>query len=268
MDKVTLLATAIAFSVLASPAMAKLMYANAPDGQEVAPFGAPDATNYGETFSVSAAEILSDWSFFATSGNAGEEQLVVAAWNGVSAVGPALYTSPLNSYAGGTQTLAFTGIGTSLSAGNYIAFLTVAGVPTPATYVNFATSEGDAGLGGQFVYANTDLGNPLTSPATWYNLSQATTPGVQQLQFSADFVSASPVPIPSAVWLMLGGLGGIGAVARKQRGQAPQLHGLGDLRRSDDIAFHQVRNGQRHAQHAVIGAGGQSETIKDLFEQP
>jgi hypothetical protein len=229
MDKIALLVTALTLSVLASPAMGKIMYSNTPDGQEVAPFGAPDATNYGETFSLSSAEILSDWSFFATSGNAGDEQLVVAAWNGASAVGPALYTSALNSYAGGAQTLAFTGIGTALSAGNYVAFLTVAGVPTPATYVNFATSNGNGGLGGQFVYANTDLANPLTSPATWYNLSQATTPGVQQLQFSADFASPSPIPIPASMWLLLSGLGGIGVSIRKQRGHPPQLHGLGNV---------------------------------------
>jgi hypothetical protein len=213
MHKVRLWVMALTLSALASPAMADVIYSNTADGQTIAPFGAPDTTNDGETFSLSSAATLSAWSFFATAGDAGNEELVVAAWNGSAAVGPALYTSAVNSSGGGPATLSFTGIGTTLSAGNYIAYLTVAGVADPVSDVVLAAANGDGGLGGQFYYANTTGANPLTSPATWYSLA-ADSPGIQQLQFSADFASASLVPLPTTVWLMLSGLCGLGFLGR------------------------------------------------------
>lgn len=108
------------------------------------------ADNVGQVFNTSGG-FLSDWTFYATGGTAGNVKLVVADWNGNQAVGPAIYSSSDFLYSGSVQALSFTGINAALSAGTYIAYLTVAGVITPAV-VAFPASNSDSGLGGELTF--------------------------------------------------------------------------------------------------------------------
>jgi hypothetical protein len=169
-------------------------------------FGSLGTTSFGETFSTSGG-ILSDWSFYARSGNAGNVQLVVANWNGSYAVGPALFTSAISSYSGGAQALSFSNMNTTLAAGNYIAYLTVAGVVNPASQVSVGISMTNGGLGGRFEFLNSGGTDPLTLQNNWDSSGL-------NLNFSATI---TPVPEPETYGMMLMGLGLVGCIARRRK---------------------------------------------------
>lgn len=175
-------------------------------------FGQPDTTSYGQVF-TSAGGTLTDWSFYADEGNAGNLGLVIANWDGSKATGPALYQSSVFSYAGGAQALMFSGINHTFSAGTYIAYLTVAGISGGASNVGIGGSNSNGGMPGGFRFLNSGGVDPLTLNNSWSSW------GVANMQYSANFVSA--VPEPESLALMLAGLGIVGAVARhKARKQA------------------------------------------------
>ncbi len=171
-------------------------------------FGAPDSTSYGEVFNMSQASIVSDWKFQANSGNAGNMKLVFAGWNGSKAVGPALYSSSEFAYAGGSQALSFNAINTSLPAGSYIAYLTVAGVSSPVSNLVIAGSSSNGGLGGEFRFLNSSGNDPLTFNAAWSNYL------VANMSYEANI---SPAPEPETYAMMLAGLGLVSAATRRGR---------------------------------------------------
>lgn len=191
-----------ALSVFSGLAFAKT-YSNAHNGS-IMPFGAPDTTSYGQVFNGNGG-ILTDWSFYASSGNAGNLQLMIADWNGSYAVGPALYTSSIFSYSGGSQVFHFNGININLATDDYIAFITVAGLNDAASSVFMAGSRGNGGLGGGFTFANTNGINPLSlgSDADWESLGNW---GPGNMQFTAVIA----VPEPETYAMILAGLGVLG----------------------------------------------------------
>lgn len=182
-------------------------FSNTNDADPIFSFGAPDTTSYGQTFNTGGG-ILSDWTFYATAGNAGNLSFVVASWDGSKAVGPALYSSGTTSYGGGATALSFSGINTSLSSGAYIAYLTVAGVGSPADSVGLAGSTSDGGLGGGFRFLNSNGTDPLTLNAAWNSWY------VPSMQFTANI---APVPEPETYAMMLAGLGMLGFMARRRK---------------------------------------------------
>lgn len=182
-------------------------FSNTANADDIFPFGYPDTTTYGQTFNLSQASVLQDWSFFTASGNSGNLRLVVAAWDGSKAVGSELYTSAI-SYAGGAQTLAFGGINLNLNAGFYVSYITVAGVTGAASDVFTKGSLNDGGLGGAFRYLNSNGIDPLALSDTWDSYY------VPSMQFEANI---SPVPEPEIYAMMGLGLGLLGWAGRHRR---------------------------------------------------
>ena len=202
--------TAIAFAACSSVAAHATVYTNSGGTQSTLhPFGSPDTTNYGEYFTAPGGA-LDSWTFWSQSVvTAGNLELVVASWNGTSAVGPALYTSaPIADSGASNEALIFSGINLALTTGqSYIAYMTVAGVTGPVAGASIATSSTDV-LNGGGVFDNSNGANPLTSGSNTWSI-----PGVY-FTYSATFGPAA-VPEPTGAAVLAFGLIGLGLVRRR-----------------------------------------------------
>lgn len=175
----------------------------------MSPFGSPDTTSYGEYFTAPGGA-LDSWTFWSQSVTAaGNLELVVASWNGTSAVGPALYTSaPIADSGASNEALTFSGINLALATGqSYIAYMTIAGVASPVQGATIATSSTDV-LNGGGVFDNSNGADPLTPGSnSWANPSLYFT-------YSATFGPAA-VPEPAGAAVLAFGLIGLGFVRRR-----------------------------------------------------
>ena len=215
----TLPAAIVGVGLLTTAAAQATVYQNSNDASSIFSFGNPDTTAYGEEF-IAPGGALQSLTYTFASGSAGNLELVVAAWNGTRAVGPALYTSGLTFYNGSPNTpVTWSGINLSLTtAASYIAFVTVA-VPgnTTGNYLSGATSgagflgsSGNGGLGGAFYYTNSTGVDPLTQATAWSSYF------IPDLLFSATFGPAV-ASVPEPMTLSLFGAGLVGAVAFRRR---------------------------------------------------
>lgn len=195
-------------------AHADSVYSNADDATSgIYYLAAPDSTSYGQLFTAPGG-ILKDFSFQAFSGDSGNVSLVIANWDGIKAVGPALYATSIR-YDGGSQFLGATGINLALASGSdYIAYLTIAGVSGAVDNVTIAGSETDTGLGGGFRFFNSALADPLTMNESWSSWSTA------HLAYTATFAPATAVPEPGTYAMFVVGIGMMGVVARRRKKQA------------------------------------------------
>lgn len=207
----------IAAATFSGATHADTVYSNADDGTNaIAYMGDPDTTSYGQFFTAPGG-FLKDFSFHAVSGTSGDVAFVVAAWDGSKAIGPALYTSAPINYEGGSQFLGASGINLALTAGtDYIAYLTVANIAAPLSYVTIAGSDTATGLGGGFRYLNSELVDPLTLNNDWSDYSTL------HMAYTATFgpATATAVPEPGTYVMLLAGMGMMGVVARRRKNQA------------------------------------------------
>jgi hypothetical protein len=203
----------IAAATLSGVAHADTVYSNSDDGTSgISYMGDPDTTSYGQFFTAPGG-VLKDFSFQAVSGASGNVALVVAAWDGSKAVGPALYTSAPILYEGGSQFLGASGINLALTAGtDYIAYLTVADVAAPVSYVTIVGSDTATGIGGGFRYLNSELVDPLALNVDWSSFST--------LHMAYTAVFATAVPEAETYAMLLAGLAMMGVVARRRQRQA------------------------------------------------
>lgn len=199
----TLSAAAILLSANAALATT---YSNSIDGYVG---GASIITPEGEVLNLSSGGTLTDFSFYAAYGFAGNVNLVVASWNGSQAVGPAFYTSPNFAYNGGAETLSFSGINTQLAAGSYIAFLTSTSSPSLSAVETLGSSNSAGGIGGGFYYTNTNGINPLLLNQAWTTLG-----GVPNLAYSATITA---VPEPETYGMMMAGMGLMGFMVLRKK---------------------------------------------------
>jgi len=187
-------------------------------GERGLPFGYPDTTAYGQIFTAPEAT-LDSWKFLInTNSNGGNAKLVIASWNGTSAVGPAIYESSAFAIGTGSGDYAFNGVGNiaaSLSVGQqYIAYFSVAGVINPVIGAVWAAAGSDGGLGGGDTYKNSNGADPLLSLDGWAS------PGTYQAGnwvFTAKFSTPATTPIPAALPLFASALGGLGFVGWRRK---------------------------------------------------
>jgi PEP-CTERM motif len=221
MNKLVLALSMISAAVTcASPALAgTTVDTTAPYTGDWTPFGQPNTTAYGQTFTAGSDNVLNSFSLYLdgpANNGAVNFTAYIYAWTGSAITGPALYTSASQTFTGSTTgsptEFAFNTGGTTLTAGaQYVAFL-------------FSTSGGWAGMpysgafgsnpypGGAYVYDNVGTNfSQLSSP--WDN------PGYGDVWFKADFTSGVPEP---ATWaMMLLGFGGIGVAMRRRSSRVP-----------------------------------------------
>ena len=110
---------AVACSACISVSANAAVYTNSGGPQSfLSPFGSGGTTSYGEYFTAPGGA-LDSWTFWSNSvAAAGNVDLVVASWNGTSAVRPALYTSaPIADSGTGNEALTFSGINLALTSG-------------------------------------------------------------------------------------------------------------------------------------------------------
>lgn len=193
----------------AMPAAASTTITNVPawDGStDIFYFGAPDTANYGQTF-LSPGGNLNSVTFQLLEGNAGNFKLVVADWNGNALTGAPLYESAPLYFDGSAGAYSFSPNLATTPGGNYIAFMTVAGVANPASTVRVGGTFGDTITSGAFRYLNTSGAAP-TVGANW------DTYFVQDMAFTAVF---DAVPEPATWAMMIAGFGMVGFAARRRR---------------------------------------------------
>ncbi|ARN20132.1 PEP-CTERM sorting domain-containing protein [Piscinibacter gummiphilus] len=204
-------------------------YTNVPSGANTGlPFayfgnaGNPsgDSPAVGEVFSLSAAEVLSSFSFYAIGNVTQSIVLNVAQWNpdtnaknqAFNFIGTPLLTTAtaLETYdaAGGFTTLAFDNLSLSLDAGTkYVAYLTSSDPAVTGIQLSRTQTAVDAtGFGIGQANLSTVPGNGWQLP---FNGS-----GFLSLQYTAV---TTPVPEPESLALLMAGLGVVGAVAKRRK---------------------------------------------------
>ena len=185
-------------------------------------FGTSGSATYGQTITAPSAptDILESFTFFMRGPSTQSFRGYVYAWDGSKATGPALYTSPTTSLAGGAAfepiTFSMPTDGLTLTPGSqYVLFASVADPAVAASSVG-SSAWGQPGSsnvygGGQFVFQN------ALDPSAWTSTTWSTgflgTNG--DLAFQARF---GAVPEPTSIALLaIGGSAGLVRAWRRRR---------------------------------------------------
>ena len=188
-------------------------------------FGEPDSATYGQTISTdSAGGVLKSFTFYLSPLNL-DFKAYVYQWDGVKAVGPALYSSAITNIGDsftGFQATTFNTDSVLLGPNKeYVLFFSTSGVQAQRFNTNtWGALSRDAYSGGEFVFHNSSNDpSSLLAPAGWDCPS-----GCDYLGRGADLAfkaSIEPVaglvPEPSTLALAVFGAGLVGAAVRRHR---------------------------------------------------
>ena len=187
------------------------------------PFGDPDTSAYGQTFTVGADNVLDSFSLYLTGGvtNPVDFRAYIYGWDGSKATGTQLFASSLQSFTGSlydnpTEFLFSTG-GLGLTTGaQYVAFLFAdfSGAESTASMPYSGSFGSEQMPGGGFVYYNAgDNFGALTS-STWNKAS-----GDDDVWFKASFSQGDvgAVPEPATWALFLFGFFAVGGLMRSAK---------------------------------------------------
>lgn len=188
-------------------------------------FGEPDSATYGQTISTdTTGDMLTSFTFYLSPLNL-DFKAFVYQWDGIKAVGPALYSSAVtnigDSFTGFRATTFNTGSVLLAANTEYVLFLSTSGVQTQRFNTNtWGALSRDAYSGGEFVFHNS--GNDpssLLAAAGWDCPS-----GCDYLGRGADLafkasIAPAPVAVPEPSTLVMAAFGAVlvGAAVRRRR---------------------------------------------------
>jgi hypothetical protein len=182
-----------------------------PGSSSISSFGSPDSQTYGQVFTAAISGNLSDFTLSLNGGVGGSIYGGVGLWNGTSVysggggVSSVLFQSGnVSANSGGSFTFL---PNISVTAGQlYVAYISVFGTgATGATTMPFIFGGAADPNANYFVWNNTNGGPSSTSWNYFFNYGDA--------QFTANI---SPVPVPGALPLLVTGIVGLGAAARRR----------------------------------------------------
>jgi hypothetical protein len=178
------------------------------------PFGAPDSATFGQSISTDAAGgVLDSFTFYLSALDL-DIRAYVFRWDGLKAVGPALFTGPVfnlgSAYSGFAPVTINTGALTLVPNSKFVLLLTSSGLQTSKANIgSWGALRTDAYSGGEFVLTNSgnDL-SLLSDPLGWDCPDGCGFFGVgADLAFKAQITPMpSSVPEPGAGALMLLGV--------------------------------------------------------------
>jgi hypothetical protein len=191
----------------------------------VTPFGEPNTSTYGQTFTVTGPETrLNSFSFRfndALNPDFVDFAAYVYAWDGSKATGPQLYvsaglTSSNNGGADGMETFVFNTGGIDLVSGQqYVAFVSSSNFFDGSDGTSsWELNDADVYAGGNFVFYNTGNDFNLLTTANWECANNCF--GARDTYFVANFSTPAAVPLPGTLPLALLGLAGLVELRRRR----------------------------------------------------
>jgi hypothetical protein len=214
----------LALGMAAAPAMAQdIDTSGNPYSGTITPFGTPDTSTYGQTFTVGTEAVLDGFSLYLAGAPSGtiDFKAYVYSWDGSKASGPALFASNVQHFSGNggaPQEFAFDTTSLSLASGaKYVAFLTTSGLQAGQAGATAGMPyTGEVYGGGDFVYYNNGNNFAALTGNNWDYAGG----GFGDTYFKADFsASAAGVPEPAAWGMLIGGFGFAGAALRTRARQ-------------------------------------------------
>ncbi len=178
------------------------------------PFGRPNTSTYGQTFTAPTDNVLNSFSLFLTPTGAVDFKAFLYLWDGTKATGTSLFSSDILNSNNGPEFMFNTGGISLLSGAQYVAFLTTAGVPGGNGTTTMPTDGYQDTLpGGSFVYYNAGNDFAALTSSSWDK-----TGGGDDVFFKASFSSAvAAVPEPGTWAMMLVGFAFIGGAMRSAK---------------------------------------------------